>query len=217
MALCSPDGVEAKSGWQQHYLSAKRWPSNTVGWQVRPAAVSDAHRRAAAPALFNGPTTRRSSSTPGFDPSRTAATGRRPSSSAGWLLRTDVHNARRPSNVASPPRSTANSVLVATEPAACSLPVKPPFAADCGGVAGAWVAGDAPAVGAWGAEVAGGAAAMEPGAAGRVGGAPWGMSDQPGGSAGAGPAAGGVGFSRAAPPSRGALSRGIEPVTSMLR
>src|ERR1700682_5439932 len=68
------------------YFSARRWPSNMVGWHVEPTAARVAHNRAAAPALPSGPATRRSSTTPGLLPSRMATTGRSPSNRPSLLL-----------------------------------------------------------------------------------------------------------------------------------
>ena len=91
---------------------ASRCPSNTVGWQIAPAA-SVAHSRAAAAALASGPATRRSSTPPAARsraPPRPAAAlpARRracssPRSRAGAGLRPSWRR----------PRSTPNSALAA--------------------------------------------------------------------------------------------------------
>src|SRR5262249_12916668 len=122
------------------YFSARRWPSNTAAWQVRPATARAAHSRAATLALTRGPATRRSSTVPGLAPSRTATTGRSPSTSGAWLFFTESHRVRSPSTVGAVPRSMPNSVLVATDPAGPSGNVGSAVAGDSKSAAGAALA-----------------------------------------------------------------------------
>src|SRR5260370_28508405 len=97
---------------------------------------------------------------PALPPSRTAMTGRKPSSNGSWLPLTEDQRLRSPSTVDAVPRSMPNSVLVAVDAAA-------PVSA-AAGVAYATRPGDAAGAGAvpW----AGFAAML--GAGGGAGGAP---------------------------------------------
>ena len=105
----------SKPRCRNNYWRASRCPSKTAGWQAWPAEASPAQSRAAMLAFGRGPAISRSSMAPGFCPSRTAITGRRPSNSAGWPDFSVIQSERRPSIEALPPISTPNSVRVATE------------------------------------------------------------------------------------------------------
>ena len=97
-------GRRSGRGWSRprcrrndRYCSASFCPSNTVGWQAWLVAASAAQSRAAMLALGSGPAISRSSTAPGFWPSRIAMIGRRPSNSAGWLVFRFDQSVRRPS------------------------------------------------------------------------------------------------------------------------